>query len=79
MHPCIQQKLTGTRVAEIRSQAERQRIARAARRATRRPAAQPVAGPVCLLHQVLPALLTAYGRPRQHGALAAQAPQGQRT
>lgn len=76
MHPYIQHKLTDARVAGLHSHAERRRVVQAARRATRRPAAQSVAGPG--LRHVLPALLTASGQRRHHGALAAQAPQGQR-
>lgn len=66
MHPYIRQQLTGTRIADIRSQAERARLARTARRGRHatRPAAWPAAGPGALLHHVLP------------GTLAAQAPQG---
>lgn len=79
MHPSIQQKLTDTRIAEMRSEAERHqaaRTARRARRATQRPAAQPIADPGSVLRQVLSALLTAYGQRRQPGTAAAQAPQG---
>jgi hypothetical protein len=80
MHPYIQYQLTNIYVADMRSQAGRQRIVRTARRARRapqRPAAQPVAGPGSVLYG-LPALLTARGRRRQPGVLAAQAPQGLR-
>jgi hypothetical protein len=81
MHPYIQQQLTGTRIAEMRSEAERHQTARAARRArraARRPASQPDAGPGSVLHHVLSALLTTYGQRRQLGTAAAQAPQGLR-
>lgn len=81
MHPYVQQKLTDTRIAEMRSEAERHRLARAARRARRaaqRPAAQPIADPGSVLRQVLPALLTTYGQRRQPGTAAAHAPQGLR-
>jgi hypothetical protein len=77
MHPYIQHQLTGTRIAEMRSQAERQRMAlmaRRARRAIRRPAGQRIAGPGSVLHYVLPALLTAYGPRPQPGTAAAPAP-----
>ena len=82
MHPYIQQQLTDTRIAEMRSQAERHRIARTARRArraTERPAAQPIANPGSGLRQVFSALLSSYGQRRQPGTAAAQAPQGLRT
>ena len=55
MHPYIQHQLTGTRIAEMRSQAERHRMARmarSARRATQRPAGQRIAGPGSVLHRV---------------------------
>ncbi len=81
MHPYIQQKLTDTRIAEMRSEAECYRIARAARRArraTQRPATQPIADPGSVLRQVLSALLTTYGQRRQPGTAAAQAPQSLR-
>jgi len=81
MYPYIQQKLTDTRIAEMRSEAERHRIARAARRArraTQRPAAQPLTDPGSVLRQVVSALLTTYGQRQQPGTAAAQAPQGLR-
>ncbi|MGH3419581.1 MAG: hypothetical protein ACRDOD_08335 [Streptosporangiaceae bacterium] len=81
MHPYTQQKLIDTRIAEMRSEAERHQMARTARRArrtTRRPASQPDAGPGSVLHHVLSALLTTYGQRRQPGTTAAQAPQGLR-
>jgi hypothetical protein len=79
MHPYIQHQLTDARIAGIRSDAERHRIARAARRAqraTQRPAAQPDAGSGSVLDQVLSALLTTCRRRQQPGTAAAQAPQG---
>lgn len=82
MPPYIQYQLANIHVADMRGQAEHQRIARAARlacRASQRPAAQPIAGPGSVLHHVLPALLTTRSQRRQPGALAAQAPQGLRT
>lgn len=48
MHPYIQHHLAAARVADMHSNAKRQRTARAARRARRaaqRPAVQPIAGP----------------------------------
>jgi hypothetical protein len=72
MHPYLQQKLIDTRIAEIRSEAERHRIARTARRArraTQRPAGQPTAGPGSVLHHVLEALLTTYGQRRRPGTV----------
>jgi hypothetical protein len=81
MHPYIQHQLAGTRIAEMRGEAERHRIARAARRArsaTQRPAAQPITGPGSMLDRVLSALLTTYGQRRRPGPAAAQAPQGLR-
>ena len=80
MNPYIQHQLTGTRIADMRSQAERARMARMARRArraTQKPVGQPIAGPGSVLHRILPALLTTFGQRRQPGT-AAQAPQGQR-
>jgi hypothetical protein len=82
MHPYIQQMLIDTRIAEMRSQAERHRIARTARRVCRpaqRPAGQPIAGPGAVLHQVLSALLTTCGQRRQPGTVTAQVPEGART
>ncbi len=78
MHPYIQQKLIDTRIAEMRSEAERHQMARMARRATQRPAAQRIAGPASVLHHVLSALLTTYGQRRQPGTAAAQVPEGLR-
>jgi len=81
MHPYSQQKVTDTRIAEMCSEAERYRIARAARgtrRAALRPAAQPIADLGSVLRQVLSALLTPCGQRRQPGMAAAQAPQGLR-
>jgi hypothetical protein len=81
MHPYIQQKLTDSRIAEMRSKAERNRIAQAARRArraTQQPATRPDAGPGSVLHHVLSALLTTDGQRRQPGTAAAQAPHGLR-
>ena len=81
MHPYIQHQLAGTRIAEMRSQAERHQIARTARRArraTQRPAAHPDTGPGSVLRQGLSALLTTYRQRRQSGTAAAQAPQGLR-
>ena len=78
MHPYIQHQLTGTRIAEMRSQAERHQMARLARRATQRPAGQRIAGPGSVLHRVLSALLTTYGQRRQPGTAAAQVPEGLR-
>jgi hypothetical protein len=81
MHPYTQQKLIDTRIAEMRSEAERHqmaRMARRARRATQRPAGQRIAGPASVLHYVLSALLTTYGQRRQPGTAAAQVPEGLR-
>ena len=81
MHPYTQQKLIDTRIAEMRSEAERHqmaRMARRARRATQRPAGQRIAGPASVLHHVLSALLTTYGQRRQPGTAAAQVPEGLR-
>ncbi len=81
MNPCIQHQLIGTRIAEMRSEAERHqmaRIARRARRANQRPAGQRIAGPGSVLDRVLPALLTTFGQRRQPGTAAAQASQGLR-
>lgn len=81
MNPYIQQKLIDTRIAEMRSEAERHRMARMARRArraTQRPAGQRIAGPASVLHYVLSALLTTYGQRRQPGTAAAQVPEGLR-
>jgi len=78
MNPYIQQKLTDTRIAEMRSQAERHQMARMARRATRQSAGQQIAGPGSVLHHVLSALLTTYGQRRQPGTAAAQMPEGLR-
>ena len=81
MHPYIQHQLTGTRIAEMRSQAERHqmaRMARRARRATQRPVGQRIAGPGSVVHRVLPALLATYGQRRQPGVAAAQVPGGLR-
>jgi hypothetical protein len=81
MNPYIQQKLTDTRIADMRSQAERHqmaRMARRARRATRQSAGQQIAGPGSVLHHVLSALLTTYGQRRQPGTAAAQMPEGLR-
>jgi hypothetical protein len=52
MHPYIQRHLADARVADMHSDAERQRIARAARRARRaaqRPTVQRIAGPGSML------------------------------
>ena len=81
MNPYIQQKLTDTRIAEMRIAAERHqmaRMARRARRATQRPAGQRIAGPGSALGRVLPALLTTYGQRRPPGTAAAQMPEGLR-
>jgi hypothetical protein len=78
MHPYTQQKLIDTRIAEMRSQAERHQMARRARRATQRPAGQRIAGPGFMLGRVLPALLTTHGQRRQPGTAAAQVPEGLR-
>ena len=82
MHPYIQHQLTGTRIAEMRSEAECYRIARTARRArraTQRPASQPIADPGSVLRPAsCSALLTTYGQRRQPGTAAAQAPQSLR-
>ena len=81
MHPYAQQKLIDTRIAEMRSEAERHqkaRMALRARRATQRPAGQRIAGPGFMLGRVLQALLTTYGQRRQPGTAAAQVPEGLR-
>jgi hypothetical protein len=81
MNPYIQQKLIDTRIAEMRSEAERHRmarIARRARRATQRPVGQRIAGPGSVLHHVLSALLTTHSQRRQPGTAAAQVPGGLR-
>jgi hypothetical protein len=81
MHPYIQHQIAGTRIAEMRSEAERHqmaRMARRARRATQRPAGQRIAGPGFMLGRVLPALLTTYGQRRPPGTAAAQVPEGLR-
>jgi len=81
MHPYIQHQLTGTRIAEMRSEAERHqmaRTARRARRATQRPAGQRIAGPGSMLGRVLPALLSTCGLRRQPGTAAVQVPGGLR-
>jgi hypothetical protein len=81
MHPYTQHQIAGTRIAEMRSEAERHqmaRMARRARRATQRPAGQRIAGPGFMLGRVLPALLTTYGQRRPPGTAAAQVPEGLR-
>ena len=81
MNPYIQHQLTGTRIAEMRSQAERHRMARMARRArraTQQPVGQRIAGPGSVLDRVLPALLATCGQRRQPGTAAAQVPEGLR-
>jgi hypothetical protein len=81
MNPYIQQELTGTRIVEMRSQAERHRMARMARRArraTQQPAGHPIAGLGSVHGRVLSALLTTYSQRRQPGTAAAQAPEGLR-
>jgi hypothetical protein len=81
MHPYIQHQLTDARIAEIRSDAERHRVARAARRAqraTQRPAGQRIAGPGSVLGHVLSALLTTSGQRRQPRTAAVQVPEGLR-
>lgn len=74
MHPYTQQKLIDTRIAEMRSQAERHQMARMARRAhraTQRPVGQRIAGPGSVLGRVLSALLTTYGQRRRPGTVDA--------
>ena len=81
MHPHTQQKLIDTRIAEMRSQAERHqmaRMARRARRATLRPAGQRIAGPGSVLGHVLSALLTTSGQRRQPRTAAARVAEGLR-
>ena len=78
MNPYTQQKLIDTRIAEMRSEAERHQMARRARRATQRPAGQRIAGPGSVLRHVLSALLTTYDQRRQPGTVDAQVPEGLR-
>ena len=81
MHPYIQQMLIDTRIAEMRSQAERHQMARMARRAGRatlRPAGQRIAGPGSVLHHVLSALLATYGQRWRPGTAAARVAEGLR-
>ena len=82
MNPHLQQMLIDTRIAEIRSDADRHRIARTARRARRatsRPAGEPIAGPDSARHHILSALLTTFDQRRQPATVAAQAPEGLHT
>ena len=79
MNPCTQQRLTDTRIAEMRGEAERHQMARRARRATQRPAGQRIAGPGSVLHHVLSVLLSTYGQRRQPGTVDARVPEGLRS
>lgn len=76
MHPYMQYQLMDTRIADMRSQAGRDRIARAARRAQQQHAAQPTPRPSGVLHHLLAALFTSYGQRLRPGPVAPQLPDG---
>jgi hypothetical protein len=81
MNPYIQYQLAVTRVADMRSQAEHHRIARAVRRG--RYAQQPrfpqaIPAPRAVRHHVLSALLSTYRQRPQPGTDAARVPEGLR-